>query len=65
MKDFKYKTKSERYKILFDYREKLMRHPNHYRPHAATVETAEKFGVTIMTVYRAVKFVRSGKGATE
>ena len=65
MKDFKQKTKESRYQILYDYREKLMKYPNSYRPHAATVATAEKFEVELMTVYRAVKFVRSGKGATE
>jgi len=65
MKDYKQKTKKNRYQILYDYREKLMQYPNNYRAHAATVATAEKFDVTIMTIYRAVKFVRSGKGATE
>ena len=65
MKDFKQKTKESRYQILYDYREKLMKYPNNYRAHAATVATAEKFEVELMTVYRAVKFVRSGKGAAE
>jgi len=63
MKDFKQKTKESRYQILYDYREKLMKYPNNYRAHAATVATAEKFEVELMTVYRAVKFIR--KGATE
>jgi len=65
MKDFKQKTKESRYQILYDYREKLMKYPNNYRAHAATVATAQKFEVELMTVYRAVKFVRSGKGAAE
>lgn len=65
MKDFKQKTKEARYQILHDYREKLMKYPNSYRAHAATVATAQKFEVELMTVYRAVKFVRSGKGAAE
>lgn len=65
MKDFKQKTKEARYHILYDYREKLMQYPNSYRAHAATVATAQKFEVELMTVYRAVKFVRSGKGAAE
>jgi len=65
MKDYKQKTKKNRYQILYDYREKLMQYPNNYRAHAATVATAEKFEVELMTVYRAVKFVRSGKGAAE
>jgi len=65
MKDFKQKTKEARYQILYDYREKLMKYPNSYRAHAATVATAQKFEVELMTVYRAVKFVRSGKGAAE
>jgi len=63
MKNFKQKTKEARYQILYDYREKLMQYPNSYRAHAATVATANKFEVELMTVYRAVKFVRSGKGA--
>jgi len=63
MKNFKQKTKEARYQILYDYREKLMKYPNSYRAHAATVATANKFEVELMTVYRAVKFVRSGKGA--
>jgi len=65
MKNFKQKTKEARYQILYDYREKLMKYPNSYRAHAATVATAQKFEVELMTVYRAVKFVRSGKGAAE
>jgi len=65
MKNFKQKTKEARYQILYDYREKLMKYPNSYRAHAATVATANKFEVELMTVYRAVKFVRSGKGAAE
>ena len=63
MKDFKQKTKESRYQILYDYREKLMKYPNSYRAHAATVATANKFEVELMTVYRAVKFIR--EGATE
>ena len=63
MKDFKQKTKESRYQILYDYREKLMKYPNNYRAHAATVATANKFEVELMTVYRAVKFIR--EGATE
>ena len=65
MKNFKQKTKEARYQILHDYREKLMKYPNSYRAHAATVATANKFEVELMTVYRAIKFVRSGKGAAE
>lgn len=60
MKDFKKKTKEERYQILHDYRAKLMRYPNMYKPHSATVATANKFNVTVMTVYRAIKYIRSG-----
>jgi DNA invertase Pin-like site-specific DNA recombinase len=60
MKDFKKKTKEERYKFLYDYREKLMKYPFGYAPNAATVETANKFNVTVITVYRAIKFIRSG-----
>lgn len=59
-KDFKKKSKEERYKILYNYREKLMQYPNMYKPHSATVATADYFGTTIMTVYRAVKYIRSG-----
>lgn len=65
IEEYKNKTKEARYQILYDYREKLMKYPNNYRAHAATVATANKFEVELMTVYRAVKFVRSGKGATE
>jgi hypothetical protein len=60
MKDFKKKSKEARYQILHDYRAKLMRYPNMYKPHSATVATADYFGTTIMTVYRAVKYIRSG-----
>jgi len=60
MKDFKKKTKEERYKIMHDYRAKLMRYPNMYKPHSATVATADYFGISIMTVNRAVKYIRSG-----
>jgi len=60
MKDFKKKTKEERYKIMHDYRAKLMRYPNMYKPHSATVATADYFGTSIMTVNRAVKYIRSG-----
>jgi hypothetical protein len=60
MKEFKKKTKEERYKILYDYREKLMQYPLGYAPNAATVATANQFNVTVITVYRAVKYIRSG-----
>lgn len=60
MKDFKKKSKEARYQILHDYRAKLMRYPNMYKPHSATVATADYFRTTIMTVYRAVKYIRSG-----
>jgi hypothetical protein len=60
MKDFNKKTKEERYKILYDYRKNLMQYPLGYAPNAATVEAANKFNVTVMTVYRAVKYIRSG-----
>jgi len=68
MKNFKQKTKEARHQILYDYREKLMKYPNMYKPQSATKATAEYFRVSIMTVYRAVRDVRKAivkKGATE
>jgi len=59
MKNFKQKTKKERFRILYEYREKLMRFPNMYKPHSATKATADYYHVTIGTVYNAVKEVRS------
>lgn len=44
-----------RYKIIYKYREKLMKYPSSLRPQTATKLTAEHFGITTMTVYNAVK----------
>jgi len=55
-----------RHKIIYKYREKLMKHPTSLRAQIATRKTAEYFDITTMTVYNAVQYVRSNKkGATE
>lgn len=52
------KNKSQkRYIKIYEYREQLMKQG--YAPHESTERTAKKFDVTIMTVYNAVKEVRS------
>ena len=61
MKNFKEKTKKERFRILYEYREKLMQYPNMYKPHSATKATAEYYRVHINTVYNAIKAMRGGK----
>jgi hypothetical protein len=49
----------ERYRRYFLYREKLMKYPSSLRPQVATKLTAEHFGITTMTVYNAICYVRS------
>jgi hypothetical protein len=48
-------NKIERYKKYYLYREKLMEYPNSLRPQVATKYTAEYFGITIQTVYNAIR----------
>jgi DNA invertase Pin-like site-specific DNA recombinase len=54
----KVKNKSQkRYRAIYEYREQLIKQG--YTPSEATEKTANKFDVTIMTVYNAIKEVRS------
>lgn len=54
----KVKNKSQnRYKKIYEHRKQLMKQG--YSPFEATEKTAKKFDVTIMTVYNALKEVRS------
>lgn len=51
------------YRAMYDYRQNLIDHGE--RAHSATCQTAEKFNVTIMTVYNAMHAVRSKIGGTK
>ena len=48
-------NKKERYKKYYLYRDKLMKHPNSLRPQIATKLTSEYFGISIQTVYNAIR----------
>ena len=52
IKDLNTKERRKRYYL---YREKLMKYPSSLRPQIATKLTSEYFGISIQTVYNAIR----------